>query len=125
MTIPVRLQLSRRAGFKLDVASRAANGLPARKVDRTTPFGNQFVVRRIDPSARLDIVRRHRRWLFGSSAQAARLRERIARELVGTNIACWCPTGEGTICHADAIIDVIVAAGRLKNKKGSSNGQRQ
>lgn len=41
---PVRLQLSRKAGFRLQEHSRAVNGLEAVKVDRTTPLGNPFVV---------------------------------------------------------------------------------
>jgi hypothetical protein len=37
---PVRLQLSRWKGFDLQAISRATNGLPARRVDRSTVFGN-------------------------------------------------------------------------------------
>ncbi|MGE7153115.1 DUF4326 domain-containing protein [Methylorubrum rhodesianum] len=37
---PVRLQLSRKKGFDLQAHSRALNGLPAVKVDRSTRFGN-------------------------------------------------------------------------------------
>lgn len=37
---PVRMRLSRRKGFDLQAASRAINGLEARKVDRSTLFGN-------------------------------------------------------------------------------------
>jgi hypothetical protein len=37
---PVRIQLSRRKGFDLQAHSRAINGLPAMKVDRSTIFGN-------------------------------------------------------------------------------------
>ncbi|WP_162560945.1 hypothetical protein [Methylobacterium durans] len=40
---PVRLQLSRYAGFNLQEHSRATNGLPAVNVDRSTPWGNPFV----------------------------------------------------------------------------------
>lgn len=38
--MPVRLRLSRHKGFDLQAASRAANGLEAVKVDRSTLFGN-------------------------------------------------------------------------------------
>lgn len=43
---PVRIQLSRRKGFRLQEHSRALNGLPAVKVDRTTVFGNPVTCQR-------------------------------------------------------------------------------
>ena len=43
MTIPIRLQLSRRAGFDLQALSRASNGLPAVNVARPGLFGNPFI----------------------------------------------------------------------------------
>ena len=42
MPAPVRLQLRRTAGFRLQDASRAANGLPAIRVARPGPWGNPF-----------------------------------------------------------------------------------
>ena len=42
MEKPVRVQLSRRKGFRLDEA--AGNGLPTVKVDRTTKWGNPFTL---------------------------------------------------------------------------------
>ena len=44
MTTPVRLQLSRRAGFNLQAASHARNGLDAVHVARPGPWGNPFIV---------------------------------------------------------------------------------
>jgi hypothetical protein len=44
----VRLQLSRRAGFNLQAASQAANGLPAVNVARPTKWGNPFDFRKSD-----------------------------------------------------------------------------
>jgi hypothetical protein len=44
MVLPVRIQLSRAPGFRLQEHSRALNGLPAAKVDRTTRFGNPYRV---------------------------------------------------------------------------------
>jgi hypothetical protein len=46
VTKPVRLQLSRRAGFVLQTESRATNGLPAVNVARPTKWGNPFDFRR-------------------------------------------------------------------------------
>lgn len=43
---PVRLRLSRAKGFNLQEHSRAVNGLPAVKVDRSTKWGNPFDFRR-------------------------------------------------------------------------------
>lgn len=42
MTKPIRVQLSRAAGFSLQSHSRAINGLPAVKCDRSTQFGNPY-----------------------------------------------------------------------------------
>lgn len=43
MTIPVRLQLSRKKGFDLQAFSRATNGLEAVNVARPSKWGNPFV----------------------------------------------------------------------------------
>jgi hypothetical protein len=45
-TKPLRLQLSRRKGFNLQAASRAANGLDAVNCSRPSVLGNPFVVGR-------------------------------------------------------------------------------
>jgi hypothetical protein len=39
---PIRLQLSRKKGFRLDAASHAANGLPAVRVCRPGRWGNPY-----------------------------------------------------------------------------------
>ena len=44
MTKPVRLQLSRAAGFNLQAFSHETNGLPAVNVARPGFWGNPFVV---------------------------------------------------------------------------------
>ena len=46
MTIPVRLQLSRRKGFDLQAISRATNGLEAVNVARPGKWGNPFDFRK-------------------------------------------------------------------------------
>lgn len=56
MIQPVRIQLSRQRGFRLQEVSLALNGLPAVKVDRTTQWGNPYYdIRRygLDLSLRL------------------------------------------------------------------------
>jgi len=119
---PVRLQLSRRAGFSLQAHSRAVNGLPAVKVDRTTDWGNPYrpgMILAHGPHAGA-VVRdvRHAVDLFDEWARAAIAgealpqndggpappREQIARSLVelrGKNLACWCGSGP---CHADVLL---------------------
>jgi len=44
MTNPVRLTLSRSAGFDLQALSLATNGLPAVVVARPSKWGNPFVI---------------------------------------------------------------------------------
>lgn len=77
MTLPVRLQLSRRKGFDLQALSQATNGLPAVKVTRRGPWGNPFNFRdsafcwaalsygcRGDPAGRQEAsVKAFREWL--------------------------------------------------------------
>ena len=108
---PVRIVLSRRAGFDLQATSRALNGLPAQSVARPGKWGNPFSI--ADVAAELEIdaraaqaeaVARHGRWLRGELTldKAPPTREAIRAELAGKNLACWC--AQGTSCHADALI---------------------
>ena len=108
---PVRIVLSRRAGFDLQAVSHAVNGLPAQSVARPGKWGNPFSI--ADVAAELGIdaraaqagaVTRHGRWLRGELTleKAPPTREAIRAELAGKNLACWC--AQGTPCHADALI---------------------
>ena len=120
MTQPSRIQLSRRRDWRLP-----ANAV---KVDRSTPYGNPFRVRRIailtdaaDPwvveregdgaglgcfateeAARADAVARFQAWI-GEPAQAL-LREAARAELAGRDLACWC--GPDSPCHADVWLEI-------------------
>ena len=118
MSKPQRLQLSRRKGFDLQAASRALNGLPAVKVDRTTRFGNPYVIG--EPVDRKQV----RRWGWNFSPQGlcvvcATADEAVARfwhclhwdeaihdfvreQLGGKNVACWC--GFDAVCHGDPLL---------------------
>lgn len=119
---PQRIQLSRAKGFRLQEASMALNGLPAVKVDRSTPYGNPWRAvrenwgkvcwvlheppwapdaRRLFPEretkgAALSLaVDKHEEWIrsgFGPKLD----------DLVGKNIACWCPIGAK--CHGDIYV---------------------
>jgi hypothetical protein len=110
---PVRIQLSRRKGWRMP--------LGAVKVDRSTPWGNPFVVGQ-----------------DGSAAECVRLYEAVLavgicltstvpleaqqsarnhvvdhwRELRGHDLACWCRAG--TPCHANTLLLVANAPPRCE-----------
>lgn len=120
MTQPVRIQLSRRRGFRLQEHSLALNGLPAVKVDRTTRWGNPLIVR--CSRGRWRVSSGGRQLIPGTTREAAtswavRNFERllrdgllgvtvkdVRRELVNSNLSCWCPIG--ATCHADVLLRV-------------------
>lgn len=117
MITPVRIQLSRKAGFNLQTWSKAFNGLHAVKVDRTTRFGNPFAIGREEDLA---TTRKwgwvgkpmHRRVIniaADAVAQFAHIliwdeavHEFVRTELGGKNIACWCGLTE--TCHGDPLL---------------------
>lgn len=109
MIEPVRLQLSRKGGFSLQVHSHEVNGLPVVNVARPSNFGNPFPH---DISGKADAVDRFRRLLAGNMStlemsQSSRcdkwsspptislvtVRKWILDglpKLRGYNLACWC-----------------------------------
>ncbi|HHY49048.1 MAG TPA: DUF4326 domain-containing protein [Alphaproteobacteria bacterium] len=114
MVRPQRMQVSRQAGFNLQRASRALNGLPARLVTRPGRWGNPFsieaVARRYQlehEAAQVKAVALCGEWLRGTldpglaPGPPPSLAE-IRAELAGHNLACWCRPG--TPCHADVLI---------------------
>jgi len=132
---PIRLQLSRQKGFSLQAASRAANGLDAIKVDRTSPFGNHYAFSK-DPFAKPALwdvfchgtivkscptkqeaveyaVACHRAEVSSPGPHNHRRMYAvptpvdIAKALRGFNLACWCKSGEP--CHADILLEVANA----------------
>lgn len=109
MTTPVRLQLSRRKGFRLQAHSRALNGLPAVKCARRGKWGNPFVVGSEVASSEgtykltaEEAVRMYRELAnrIDTDDEKERLKvwgtcippdlTTIVRELRGKNLACWC-----------------------------------
>lgn len=116
MPRPQRLQLSRRAGFNLQEASRALNGLPAKLITRPGRWGNPFTID--DTAARYGLdhaaaqakaVELCAQWLRGATADDLSpvpppSRDTIRAELGGHNLACWCKAG--TPCHADVLIEL-------------------
>ncbi|WEX10341.1 DUF4326 domain-containing protein [Chelativorans sp. AA-79] len=114
MVEPVRLQLSRTKGFKLQEHSREVNGLPAIKVDRSTGYGNPWSIRKgawwfVDgPNTPIGGIR------CGNEEGARVIAVKLYREeaerlgvssfLRGKNLACWCPAGAP--CHADVLLEL-------------------
>src|SRR5215217_4639207 len=105
---PVRIVLSRRAGFDLQAISQSINGLPAQSVARPGPWGNPFTIADVAAESGLDkdaaqaeAVARYGRWVRGElkGPKAPPSRESVRAALGGKNLACWCR--EGTPCHVD------------------------
>ena len=115
MNAPVRIQLSRFKGWR-------PVGQAAVKVDRTTIWGNPFIVKECreagfvgtDEELAARCVEAFRVWLTtphwrnnwdGEQSERARttMLERMP-ELRGKNLACWCPVGSP--CHADVLLEV-------------------
>jgi hypothetical protein len=102
--MPHRVQLSRTKGWRMP-----PNTI---KVDRSTAWGNPFVIGK--DGDREACVVRYRELLRGRVAGApdaiatlqARREYTIAHidELRGKNLACWCRTGQP--CHADVLLEM-------------------
>jgi hypothetical protein len=116
MTPPVRLQLSRRKGFRLQEHSRAVNGLDAVNCARPGRFGNGWTIAQAREAG-----------YKGTNKQLAEMcvaffENSLARELPATkwiadnigalrgkNLACWCdlPTpGDPDICHCVPLLEL-------------------
>jgi hypothetical protein len=110
------MQVSRKAGFNLQEASLALNGLPAKLVTRPGPWGNPFSIDEVAATYRFDraaaqakAVAMAREWLRGTLDQNLSpgpppSLEEIRFELKGHNLACWCKPGSP--CHADVLIEL-------------------
>ncbi|NMA98447.1 MAG: DUF4326 domain-containing protein [Phyllobacteriaceae bacterium] len=109
--MPVRIVLSRKAGFDLQAISHALNGLPAQSVARPSPWGNPYSIAAVmeetglgKDAAQAEAVARHARWLAGE-IEADRPRPakaEIRAALAGKNLACWCRAG--TPCHVETLL---------------------
>jgi hypothetical protein len=130
MIKPVRLQLSRRKGFKLQALSRSINGLPARKVTRPGPYGNIFIVGLVACSCRAAGECSHNSFRreaakecvddFAAIPRSDKALARIKDDLAGHNLACACrlcdrhkagkPLGDICAdcapCHADVLLEL-------------------
>lgn len=103
--MPERIQLSRRKGWRMPPNTV--------KVDRSTKWGNPFIVGK--HGTREDCVKLFRFLLSGclcitvdeecADAQVAyiKMAKRDRRHLRGKNLACWCPLNAP--CHADVLLE--------------------
>ncbi len=80
-----------------------------RKVDRTTKWGNPFVIGK--DGNREECIAQYRRFVAGNAATrredvlaSRRLVAEHIGDLKGKNLACWCPM-DGP-CHADVLLEL-------------------
>jgi hypothetical protein len=109
---PHRVQLRRSAGWKLP-----ANTV---KVDRSTIYGNPFIVGKKTPEGavignnraavdafRLKVELRLQHQVAADPAFCQFTRERLRAALGGKNLACWCSLDEP--CHADTLLYLAIS----------------
>lgn len=106
MTKPVRIQLSRKKGWRMPENTV--------KVDRTTKWGNPFVASRDDgavSACRSFRIELYTHSCFAPIPKAGRpvliSIKMIREELRGKNLACWCPLDHA--CHADVLLELANA----------------
>lgn len=95
MSTPVRIQLSRKKGWKIPENTV--------KVTRPGKWGNPFKVGQLSeygdvPDAETAVMF-YRAWIDKGLQRAA-----MFTELRGKNLACWCKPGEP--CHADVLLEI-------------------
>ncbi len=100
---PKRIQLKRSKGWKMPPDTV--------KVDRSTKWGNQFIVNpHVKPGSKSgalyicvptleDAVETFREFML----QRPELIEKAKAELRGKDLACWCKEGP---CHADVLLEI-------------------
>lgn len=89
-----RIQLSRKKGWRMPEG--------ARKVDRSTRWGNPYQAGTDGDGDRAKLVDLFRAYL--ERPEQAELVTAIQSELAATDLACWCPL-DGP-CHADVLLEV-------------------
>ena len=110
---PVRIQRKRTAGYNMQAASRAINGLDCIYVGRPTRWGNPFFIG-VDGDATV-CVRRYADMLtpyhhHGKNSSLENLLlsianlEDIQNALRGKNLSCFCLLGSP--CHADVLLSI-------------------
>lgn len=98
------------------------------KVDRTTKWGNPFIVGK--PGGAFSAMvkdRRHAYLLFKSIAgDNEKLVADAQKELRGKNLACWCPKPDPyeDCCHAAVLLE-IANRSEIEQRPGSSHYDNQ
>ncbi|MGW9020672.1 DUF4326 domain-containing protein [Leucobacter chromiiresistens] len=121
---PHRIQLSRRKGWRKPENTTV--------VARPSRWGNPFVVGGVawfttlhgrfggSIRDRATAVQFFREWFQYSDDENARAARDMAREeLVGRNLACWCPLDQP--CHADVLLQT--ANGELDDASGGESAE--
>lgn len=113
--MPDRIQLSRAKGWRMPDNTV--------KVDRTTKWGNPFVVGKPGGMYTAKVMdRRHAYLLFKSVAvDNEKLIADARAELRGKNLACWCPKTDPyeDCCHAAVLLEI---ANSERETEGDANG---
>lgn len=106
---PVRLQLSRRKGFRLQDLSLATNGLPAVSVARPHMFANPYRIGKTHQGEVIDRAVAVRLFREGAMHRIGGyvFRQNVINLLRGKNLACWCPLDQP--CHADVLLEIANA----------------
>lgn len=100
--MPERIQLRRVKGWRMPPNTV--------KVDRTTKWGNPFVIGKPGGAYTAKVLdRRHAYALFKSIAgDNEKLTADARKELRGKNLACWCPKDDPyeDCCHAAVLLEI-------------------
>lgn len=103
MSEPVRVQLSRRKGWRMPPNTV--------KVDRSTVYGNPFTITSAmswlavdEEEGRFWTVVWFRDWMTGRVDHGVGKPPPDISALRGKNLGCWCR--EGKLCHADVLLDL-------------------
>lgn len=101
MSKPVRVRLSRQKGWRMPPNTV--------KVDRTTRYGNSFIM----------ATEAHRDMAIASFREQAEAQMECCAQfyapLRGKNLACWCPLDKP--CHADVLLELA------NREEGIGDGQ--
>jgi hypothetical protein len=99
---PVRIQLRRKKGWRLQEFSRDLNGLTAVSCTRGKGriYGNPFKVG-VDGTA-FEVCDKHVNWLL-TTKEGLEVLRRCKTELRGRNLACSCPLSQPH-CHVNTLL---------------------
>lgn len=106
---PQRIQLSRAKGWRMPPNTV--------KVDRTTKWGNPFVVGKSGGAFSAKVKDRRHAWQLYASVvpDNAELIAAARAELAGKNLACWCPLPTEPYakdeCHAAVLLEIANQVG--------------